>query len=163
MTDWQGWLKQARRFVEMAKLCLINHYQEGAFYLSLHAGELALKSILIHCGIFEESDETHNMLKLLRKIENNNCLDLKILFDIKNIVKSPVTPSKGISHVDIAYQPPASPHISVRIDCEAAMTSEIRYPQNNIPPYEYIEYTEAEEKANLADKMISLLEQVYNI
>lgn len=163
MTNWQGWLKQARRFVEMARLCLGSLYQEGAYYLSLHAGELALKSILIHCGIFEKGDETHDMLGLLRKIENNNCLDSNILFDIKNIVESPRTPSNGISHVDIAHQSSASPHINVRIDCEAAMTSRIRYPQNNVPPYEYIEYTEAEKKVNLADKLISILEQVYSI
>jgi len=163
MDIWLGWLKQAKRFVKMAKLCLNNNYQEGSYYLSLHAGELVLKSVLIHCGIFEESDKTHNMLDLLQKIENHNCLSSRVLNDIKNIVESPESPSNGLSHVDIAYQPYASPNINVRIDCEASMTSAIRYPQNSIPPYEYIDNSKARKKVMLADKLILLLEQTLNI
>lgn len=149
--EWRVWLNQARRFAEAAKYILDQSYYEIAYYLALHAGELALKSMLKKCGVFKKEDETHDMLKLLYKIERYNCLPPNILNELKRIVEGEVE-GTGLSHVDVG--PIEGRKI---IDCEAGMTSQIRYPVGGKAPYEFITQVQAEEKVNLATRLICVI------
>ena len=146
----EKWLEQARRFVESAKN-IQNRFPEISYYLALHAGELALKSVLVKEGCFdEEKDKTHNMLKLLQKIEEHECLPKSKIEELKEVVK-PERIERGLSHVDVSA--PQGEHIN----SEAGMTSEVRYPIGNSAPYEYIFPSESQEKVELADKLIKIL------
>ena len=168
MKEGEFWLEQAKRFVDAAKT-ILQHYHESAYYLALHAGELALKTVLVNCGIFSEEDETHNMLFLIKKIDNNECIPQDVLIQIKSIVEQPEQESHevenqgSLSHTDIAYQDPADINRSVEIDCEAAMTSKIRYPIESVPPYEYINRLDAQRKVELSEKLMKVLEQYYSL
>lgn len=136
--------------MESAKLELANSFPETAYYLSLHAGELALKTILVKCGVFDENeDRTHDMLQLLQKIEHHNCLPSYVLIKLRTIVESKT--KHGLSHVDVVTSQGST------IDCEAAMTSRIRYPIGDNPPYQYITASNARDKVTLADELITLL------
>jgi hypothetical protein len=138
--------------VESAKLELTNNYQETAYYLALHAGELALKSVLVKCGVFDEDkDKHHNMITLLQKIEHHNCLPRDVQIKLRTIIESRA--ESGLSHVDVA-----TPQ-GLTIDCEAAMTSRIRYPIGNDPPSQYITTPQAKDKVILADELVSILER----
>lgn len=164
MNKWEFWLKQARRFLEAAKNNLNNNFHETAYYLALHAGELAIKTVLIRCGVFKKEDEIHNMLELTKKIEKFNCLPSDVLIDVKKIVEPPGIKSYGsLSHVDVGYQDPVEPDRKVTIDCEAQMTSKIRYPVETVPPYQYISPADANNKVWLSDALIKILELNFNL
>jgi len=154
--SWESWLRQARRFVKSAELELSNGFHEIAYYLALHAGELALKTVLVKCGVFDEKeDKTHDMLKLLSKIENFNCLPSNVLIELSPIVESGA--KRGLSHVDVATAE------GLTIDCEAAMTSQIRYPIGDEAPYQYIDPSETQNKIELANSLITLLEKHFSL
>lgn len=159
MENWEIWLQQARRYSDCSKETLDDDFHEVAYYLALHAGELALKTVLVKCGIFSRQDETHNMLTLLGKIENNNCLP----YDVINMLKEIVEPPGELSHVDVVYADSASPSGGVTIDCEAAMTSNIRYPIESVAPYQYISPNDAKDKVELSNKLISILAKHFSL
>ena len=56
MDNWEIWLQQARRYSDCSKETLDDDFHEVAYYLVLHAGELALKTVLVKCGIFSRQD-----------------------------------------------------------------------------------------------------------
>lgn len=149
------WLEQARRFVESAKK-VQNNFPEISYYLALHAGELALKSVLVKEGCFDKEDMTHDMIKLLRKIEERERLPERKIQELKEVVEperiEPERIERGISHVDVS-----TPKGEGLIDSEAGMTSKVRYPIGNFAPYEYISPSESQEKVELADKLIKIL------
>lgn len=156
LEDWEVWLKQARRFEESAKIVLNEDFHEVAYYLALHAGELALKTVLVKCGVFEKKDETHDMLKLLQKIENNGCLPSHVLFDLRRIVEWGIEPGieVGLNHVDVGALG------GVRISCGTATeTARIRYPIGSEAPYQYIDRPNARNKVELSDELIAILEK----
>lgn len=137
------WLKQSKRYLKSAESQL-QSYPETAYYLALMAGEFSLKAILNKIGLFEKRDQHHDMLKLCEKITQHVSLNNRIVDLVKEL-----------GYVNLT-------HRVTHADSPSGMTSQIRYPYENVPPYILIRVEDAQKKIKLVKELISKIEEGWN-
>ena len=146
----ETWFETAEDHLRAAKDNFRLRNYAIAYSEAIYCGETALKAILVKCGIFDpKEDRIHDQVKLLNRIKRNNCLPSNLVNPIENIIHD-VGSRRGLPYVDVS-------HGLDHINC-TAHAPYLRYPGGGSTPYEMVSLSDAQEKIDLAEKLLKLLD-----
>lgn len=147
-SNWQTWFRNGKEHLSQAKKALSSGLDGIAYEKAVIAGECTLKSVLVKNGKFARRDWTHDQEQILTKIKNENLLSSSILAQIEDIITDQ-DGVDGLSWVDLDYggSHQDCPHIA-----------QTRYPTDNYTSYDMLSAGNAQEKIQLAEKLILILD-----
>jgi len=149
MNDYKSWVKDAQVKLAQAEECL-DRWPADAFQKVFKSAEFLLKAVLERAGKFvprpvPRGDKTHELHRLIDKIEREGCLPPEIIRGARKILPE-------LERINVGGPPSAPSHINT-----SDYSSEIGYPKAGVPSTERISKKVAKRKIDLLKKLHSLL------